>query len=191
MLAGTLDMKIILGFLPFLVFVLACAAGYSKLGLLAGAVVAGMGIMRDALATHGKPKILDIGTFALFGALTIVAWATDTDPSIALVRIGVDAGLLIIVITAMLIGKPVTLEYAKHSVPPSQWNDACFIRTNNVISMAWAIALAIAVLADVALWRHAMPTRSVAMIIVGALYAAARFTQWFPRHRREHAVAQR
>jgi hypothetical protein len=184
-------MKMILGFLPFLAFALASAGGYSKLGLLAGAIIAGVGIVRDAIKPGRKPKSLDIGTFILFSALTMAAWIAGVDLSVALVHICVDAGLLVIVLTTIVLGKPFTLEYAKERIPPSQWTHAGFIGTNNVISGAWAAAFAVAVAADMGLWRHAIPAHSVAIIIGGALYAAYRFTDWYPRHKREQAVSQR
>lgn len=185
-----LNMNMLLGFLPFVAFALLSAAGYSTLGLLAGAVIAGATILRDAITPGKRPKMLDIGTCVLFGALTIVAWATTMDLSMALVRLCVDTGLCVIVLVTIVIGKPFSLEYAKESVPSSKWNDPRFIATNRAISGAWAAAFAVAAVADVALWRHALPARLVAILILGALYAAFRFTRWYSHHRRQQAIKQ-
>jgi len=184
-------MKLILGFLPFLAFALISAAGYSKLALLAGAVIAGVGIVRDATSPGKKPKTLEVGTFILFSALAIVAWLAGVDLSVALVRICVDAGLLVIVLATIAIGRPFTLEYAKERISPSQWTNASFVETNKVISGVWGTAFAVVVAADMAFWCHAIPVHSIAIIIGGALYAAYRFTNWYPRHKREQAVSQR
>ena len=143
-------MKLILGFLPFLAFALISAAGYSKLALLAGAVIAGVGIVRDATSPGKKPKTLEVGTFVLFSALAIAAWLAGMDLSVALVRICVDAGLLVIVFATIVVGKPFTLEYAKERISPSQWTNASFIETNKVVSGAWGVAFAVAV---AAVWR--------------------------------------
>jgi hypothetical protein len=184
-------MKLILGFLPFLAFALISAAGYSKLALLAGAVIAGVGIVRDATSPGKKPKTLEVGTFVLFSALAIAAWLAGMDLSVALVRICVDAGLLVIVFATIVVGKPFTLEYTKERISPSQWTNASFIETNKVVSGAWGAAFAVAVAADMAFWGRAIPAHSVAIIIGGAMYAAYRFTNWYPRHKREQAVSQR
>jgi hypothetical protein len=184
-------MKMILGFLPFLAFALISAAGYSKLGLFAGTVIAGAGIVRDAVSPGKKPKILEVGTFALFSALAIIAWMVGVNLSVALVRICVDGGLLIIVLITIAIGKPFTLDYARERISPSQWTNASFVETNKVISGVWGTAFAVVVAADMAFWRHAIPVHSIAIIIGGALYAAYRFTNWYPRHKREQAVSQR
>ncbi|GLQ52599.1 hypothetical protein ACFFJT_14585 [Dyella flava] len=185
-------MKALLGFMPFLVFALLSTAGYSNYGLLAGTATAALWIARDTFVSRKSPKILDMGTFVLFAALTIFTWTTHLSLSVALVRIVVDSGLLLIVLLTIMIGKPFTLEYAKESVPPSLWADARFIRGNVVISAAWAVALFVAVLADMAMWRGIISARGVAVIIFGAFYAAMRFThQWHPDHQRAQAVAQR
>jgi hypothetical protein len=104
------------------------------------------------------------------------------------VRLCVDTGLLLIVLTTILIGKPFTMDYAKQSVDPTLWRSATFIRNNQVIALAWAGAFAAIVLADIALWRGSIPTRVVGLIIAGSVYAAMRFTEWYPRHTREPAA---
>lgn len=183
-------MKIMLGFLPFVAFALASALGYSKLGLLAGALIAAASIVRDVIAPGRKPKMLEIGTFVLFSALAVFAWTVDMALSIALVRICVDGGLLLIVLMTIVIKKPFTLEYAKERVDASLWNNPSFLHTNMMVSAAWAVAFAVIVLADVALWRNVLSGRLITLIIVGALYAAIRFTTWYPRRNDKRMASQ-
>ena len=181
-------MKLILGFLSFIAFAIASALGHSEVGLLAGALIAGSFVVRDWVSPAQRMKLLDIGTFVLFGALAIFVWASGVVLSIAVVRLCVDTGLLLIVLTTILIGKPFTMDYAKQSVDPTLWRSATFIRNNQVIALAWAGAFAAIVLADIALWRGSIPTRAVGLIIAGSVYAAMRFTEWYSRHTRDLAA---
>ena len=54
--------------------------------------------------------------------------------SVVGVRALVDAGLLLIVLVSMAIGRPFTLQYAREQVAPEFWNSPEFVRTNYVIT---------------------------------------------------------
>lgn len=183
-------MKVMLGFLPFIAFAIASATGHSEVGLLAGGVIAAGFVIRDWLTPRLRLKLLDIGTFVLFGVLAVFVWTSGISLSVAVVRVCVDGGLLLVVLTTIVIGKPFTMGYAKQQVDPSLWHTASFVRTNQVISMAWAGAFAVMIVADIALWRGVIPARAVGFLIAGAVYAAIRFTQWYP-HRRQNQPAMR
>lgn len=182
-------MKIILGFLSFIAFAIASALGHIEVGLLAGAAIAAGVVVRDGVMPGLRVKLLDIGTFVLFSALAVFVWTSGVALSVAVVRICVDTGLLLIVLTTIVLGKPFTMDYAKQSVDPSLWRTDAFFRNNQVISLAWAAAFAVIILADIALWQSLIPTRGVTLIIVGSVYAAIRFTQSFPQ-RMHKASAQ-
>ena len=183
-------MKALLGFLPFLAFALLSAMGYSSYGLLAGTAIALLWIVRDALTPGRQPKLLDIGNVVLFGALSVFTFVEHASLSVPLVRIVVDSGLLLIVLITIVVRKPFTMAYAKESVPPALWNHPRFLKTHLVISLAWAAALFLVVLADVALWREVLSRRVVIVLIVGSLYTAARFTQHYAKRARAQAAAQ-
>jgi hypothetical protein len=181
-------MKIILGFLSFIAFAVASALGHTEEGLLAGAAVAAGAIVHDGVLPDRRIKLLDIGTCVLFSALAIFVWTSGATLSIAVVRICVDTGLLLIVLTTIVLGKPFTMDYARPRVDPSLWRSNAFIRNNQVISLAWAAAFAVIILADIALWQSLIPTRAITLIIVGTVYAAMRFTQSFPQHMRQQTA---
>jgi hypothetical protein len=87
-------------------------------------------LARDAVIRHKMPKVLEIGTVLLFGALALYVGTTGAEWSIAGIRLAVDAGFLVIVLVSMAIGQPFTLQYARESVPQALWHEPEFVRVN-------------------------------------------------------------
>ena len=63
----------------------------------------------------GEP-VLEIGTAILFGSLAPYALLGRPAWSVIGVRLAVDAGLLLIVLASMVLGRPFTLQYAREQV---------------------------------------------------------------------------
>ncbi|MBL6081846.1 hypothetical protein JMJ56_28070 [Belnapia sp. T18] len=64
---------------------------------------------------------------------------------------------------------------------PELWNAPEFVRTNYVITSAWALAFAVMVAAELALLTLPdMPPRLGIAAIVLALVGAFKFTEWYP-----------
>jgi hypothetical protein len=169
-------MNILLAFAPFVVFaVLSHVVGPAG-GLLAGTLTSVVLIARDWMRSASL-KILEVGTFLLFAALTIYTLTAHRDLSIIEVRLWVDLGLLTIVLLSMAIRRPFTIQYAKDEVPAEYWNSPRFIRTNYVITAAWAVAFAVMVIAEAALlYVPGMPHGLGVAAIVLALVGAVKFT---------------
>ena len=88
---------------------------------------------------HGEAvKILEVGSLALFGALSAYTWLAAPEWTVATVRLAVDAGLLAIVLVSLAIDRPFTLQYARERVPEAFWAMPLFLTTNRIISAAWA-----------------------------------------------------
>lgn len=175
-------MNILLAFAPFLVFAVVDRFFDPSIGLLAGALTSAILLIRDLVSADRSPKILEIGTFVLFGGLALYAFLVQPAWSVIAVRLMVDSGLLLIVLISMAIGKPFTAQYARESVDRSYWNSAEFVRTNYVITAAWALAFAVMVLAELALlYVPDMPHRLGIAAIVVALIGAVKFTGWYPK----------
>lgn len=182
-------MNLLLAFAPFIMFVVAERLFGIPVGLAAGAAVAALLLVRDLLAPGRSPKLLEIGTFLLFGGLTLYALATGVQWSIAAVRLRVDAGLVLIVLASIAVRKPFSLQYARDNVDHSHWNTPEFLHINYVISAAWALAFAVLVLADLAMaTMPALPHVGAIVATVLALLAAAWFTDWYPQ--RHHLAKQ-
>jgi hypothetical protein len=177
--------QIILGFAPFIAFALLTRVTGVDASLWAAAAIAA------ALAARGRfagrsIKILEAGTIVLFGILALYVTVTPSEWSLPLVRVVVDSGLLAIVLISMAVRQPFTLQYAREQVSPKVQASAAFLRVNYVITAAWALALAIGVLADLAMeYAPGLPLWLDIAVLVAALFGAARFTQWYPAHVRK------
>jgi hypothetical protein len=166
-------MGMLLAFAPFIAFAL--------VDRMVGAAVAAALLIRDWMSTDRSPKILEIGTFILFGGLALTSFAVHPDWSIIGVRLAVDAGLMAIVLVSIAVGRPFTLQYAKEKVAPELWQSPQFYRTNVVITAAWAAAFAALVIADIVMLEMPdVPRRFGILLTVAALIAAVKFTDWYP-----------
>ena len=110
-------MSILLAFAPFIAFAAADRLIGSVEGLFAGFAVSAVLLLRDWLSPNRSPKLLEIGTAALFAALALYTLLAHPVWSIMGVRLVVDAGLLLIVVLSIAIRRPFTLQYAREEVP--------------------------------------------------------------------------
>jgi hypothetical protein len=183
-------MGMVLAFAPFIVFALVDRFIGTIDGLIAGALVSIVLLMRDLILPARQLKILEIGTALLFSGLALYAVLGTATWSVIGVRLCVDAGLLVIVLASMAIGRPFTLQYARERVAPELWSNPEFVRTNYIISAVWALAFLVMVLAEIALlYVPGMPPRIGIIVIILALVGALKFTGWYPDRVRSQTAA--
>lgn len=176
-------MGLLLGFAPFIAFALVDRFFASTEGLVAGAIVSALLIARDLTIAKRAPRLLEIGTLVLFGGMAAYAWLAAPDWSLIGVRLRVDIGLLVIAAGSMLVRRPFTLQYAREKVDPALWNSPTFLRTNYVITAVWSLAFLVLVLADLLmLLAPEVSVRVGVWISIAALFAAFKFTGWYPQH---------
>jgi hypothetical protein len=177
-------MGIILGFMPFVAFALLSRFVTASVSLWAAAAVSAALILRQKMR-GGSMKILEVGTFILFAILGICASVRVNGWDIPTVRIVVDGGLLLIILSSILVRRPFTLQYAREQVPASVQSSPTFIRTNYIITTVWALAMAILVIADLAMhFVPSLPVRLETVVILAALGGAFWFTKWYPQQLR-------
>lgn len=183
-------MGILLAFAPFIAFALVDRVVGATEGLLAGTLVSAVLLGRDVLTPGRTPKVLEIGTLLLFAGLAAYAVLGGPTWSVIGVRLCVDAGLLVIVLATMALRRPFTLQYAREHVAPELQASPAFVRTNYVITAAWAAAFAVMVAAECALlFVPEVPHRVGVVVIVLALVGAVKFTGWYPDRVRQGARA--
>ena len=176
-------MGILLAFAPFIAFAIIDRITGPTAGLVTAAIVSAALLLRDWMTPGRAPKILEIGTLLLFVGLTLYTVLEKPAWSIIGVRLCVDAGLLIIVLASMAVGRPFTLQYAREQVAPEFWNSPQFIRTNYIITGIWALAFLVMVIAEIALlYVPNLPRRVGVIAIVVALVGAVKFTSWYPKY---------
>lgn len=182
-------MQILIAFAPFIVFAIVDRLAGSTRGLIAGAIVSLLLLVRDLLIQKRSPKILDIGTALLFCGLAVYFLVAKPVWTVIGVRLCVDSGLLLIVLISLAVGKPFTLQYAREQVDREFWGSPEFRRTNYVISGIWGLAFAAMVLAELAIlfWPQ-LPRRVGIVVIVIALVGAVKFTGWYPERVRRQGL---
>ncbi|MDM0032903.1 hypothetical protein QTI33_12285 [Variovorax sp. J22P271] len=174
-------MGILLAFAPFIAFAVIDRFFGATAGLSAGALVSAALLVRD-FASARAPKILEIGTFVLFAGMALFVLFGDARWSVVGVRLRVDAGLLAIVLVSMAARQPFTLQYARERVDRELWSHPAFLRTNYVITGAWALAFGVMVVADlVMLYLPQVPIQVGILATVAALVGAVKFTSWYPQ----------
>lgn len=182
-------MGILLAFAPFIAFAVLDRIIGPLEALTAGAAVSAALIVRDLAGPGRGVKLLEAGTFVLFAGLALFTLLSGAAWSVIGVRLCVDAGLLLVVLASMALGRPFTLQYARNQVAPEFWDRPEFIRTNYVITGAWALAFAVMVLAELALlYVPSLPQRAGVLAIVLALVGAVKFTGWYPERARQRAA---
>jgi hypothetical protein len=182
-------MGILLAFAPFIVFVIAEKLVGVTTGLVSGAAIAALLLLRAAI-THRSLKVLEVGTLILFSGLAIYAKIANPAWSIIAVRLRVDAGLLLVVLISLALRRPFTLQYAREQVSPEIWSSPQFIRTNYIITAVWAAAFAIMVIAEASiLYMPTLSPRVGIIVTVLAIYGAFRFTDSYPKRLRQRISA--
>jgi len=183
-------MGILLAFAPFIVFAILDRLAGSTAGLVVAALVSMALVARDVMTGGRSPKILEIGTAALFCALALYAMLGTPTWSVIGVRLCVDTGLLAIVLISIAIGRPFTLQYAREQVAAEDQVSPEFVRTNYVITGVWAFAFAVMVAAELALlFIPTVPHQLGILAIVAALVGAVKFTGRYPDYARQKAGA--
>jgi hypothetical protein len=174
-------MGILLAFAPFIAFAICDRFVGANIGLIAAAIVSA-GLILRGIALRQSAKLLEVGTFVLFAGLAIYAYVSRAQWSLYGVRLWVDAGLAGIVLLTMVVGKPFTLQYARERVDASLWSSPEFLRTNYVITGAWALAFLLLAVADWVLLTTPSTPRFVGFAVIAALlYGAFKFTDWYPQ----------
>ena len=169
-------MSVLLAFAPFLAFALLTGPLGPLPALAAGALTSAALIIRGHLR-GAEPRILEIGTCLLFSAVAAWVWASGSQPSVLLVRLCVDAGLLAIILLTIAVRRPFTLAYARERVEPEHHGSAAFLRRNDLISGVWAAAFGVMVAAELAMLAQPQVSHAVGtVVIILALLGAARLT---------------
>jgi hypothetical protein len=181
-----MNVGVVWAFAPFLIFALSARFVSPTIALAAGAVAALVLFARTVLVERKSARILETGTAIIFTALAIYAFVANPQWPVFGVRLIVDAALLAVIVLSIAVRQPFTLQYAREKVSQEYWSSPRFIHTNDVISLAWAIAFAVIVLCDVAvLLVPGLSQRLAFIVILLAVYGAYKFTVWYPRQQRE------
>ena len=102
-----------------------------------------------------------------------------------------SSGVLAVMALGSLAFEPFTAQYAPASAPRQDWEQAAFRRTNQVLTLMWALVFAlIAVLGYLAATAPATVHLTKAVIPVVVIVGAFGMTQAYPGRAREKAREQ-
>jgi hypothetical protein len=169
------------GFAPWIVFwVVASPSSWEWAAL--GAFLAAL-ILAIPDAVRRRPKVLDVGTIAFFGVLSVLGavldrgdldWLEDWSQAIS-------SGALAVIALGSLAFVPFTEQYARETTPEEYWSTPVFKGVNRVLTLMWGIVFLVsAVLGVIAeevddgsdLLNWIIPI----VLVVGAV----KFTAWYP-----------
>ncbi len=178
-------LKLVVSFAPWIAFLIIAKDTMHRVEV--GLVVAlGLTVLMAVLRLH-RGIIMWVGLAFFSGAAIAIIgfhnlWAIE--------HLGVlaNGALAIGSWTTLLTGKPFTLEYARQHADPSKWDDPRFIRTNELITAAWASVFTFNTVVAWLLMKHLLlPEWASHTLSYAALVGAAAFTSWYPGYVRKRA----
>lgn len=176
-------MTIVLILLPYAVYALLMLVVSPALSLTVGAALC-LAVVSVDVARGRSVKLLSAGSAAVFVALAWYCGIVEPGMSATAIRIAVDGGILVIALGSMLAGFPFTLQYAVESVPAETAAMPGFLRANQVITGAWAVATALMMAANIMMiFVPGLPIWTGLAIAFAARNSALYFTRWYPQHR--------
>ena len=172
----------VVGFVPWILYwVVADGPSTWMFGAVC-AVLAAL-ILGISAGLYGM-RLLDVVTIVFFTAITIagmVVGAADRDWMDSYATT-LSAGVLAVMALASLASVPFTQQYAPESAPRQGWEAVAFRRTNQVLTLMWALVFAlIAVLGYVAVTAPSTVHWTKAVVPVVVLVGAAGMTRIYPQ----------
>ncbi|MGD0192246.1 MAG: hypothetical protein ABSD74_16010 [Rhizomicrobium sp.] len=153
----------LLGFAPFIAFSL--LSNFEKdIALWVAFALAFVIAIRD-FAESRLLRLLDVGSVALFGLLSLYAGFLQTEIPLSMVRLVVDGGLFALALGSIALRHPLTIEYAREQVPKEFWFSARFVSTNYVVTGTWTTAFALMAAADIVANKHKLTFGSLEVAV--------------------------
>ncbi|WP_259723162.1 hypothetical protein [Synechococcus sp. CS-603] len=175
----------ILAFAPWLAFLVIAHGSLFrlKLGLITALILSiGMGISR----LH-RGVILWVG-LAFFASASIAVIGFNNMWVAKYMGVIAPGVLATATWLTVIFKNPFTMDYAKEHTNPSLWHSPKFIRTNMIVSSAWALTFTINVLlATGKINEYILPDLGYELISYTLMLGTAVFTTWYPGHIRKKA----
>jgi hypothetical protein len=133
-------LKIVIGFVPFILFTL--LSGLLPVGWAAVVgLVAALGVV--ALTARGGIKVLPVVQAFILLAFAVLGFAGGPAVDALLVAYGRGAASVLLggFIVATAARLPFTAQFARAAVPESEWRSAVFMQVNRRLSLAWGGAV--------------------------------------------------
>ena len=180
-----------IGFVPWIIYwVVADGPSTWMFGAICAVIAA---FILGISAGRGGPRLLEVVTIVFFVAVTIagmVVGAQDRD-WMDTYATTLSGTVLAVMALGSLMFTPFTQQYAPEDAPRQEWEKAAFRRTNQVLTLMWALVFAlIAVLGYVAVAAPSTVGWTKAVIPAVVIIGAVGMTQIYPDRARETARRQ-
>jgi hypothetical protein len=177
-----------IGFVPWIIYwVVADGPSTWMFGAICAVIAT---LLMGVSAGFAGLRLLDIVTVVFFAGVTVlglIIGAEDRD-WMDTYATTLSSGVLAAMALGSLAFEPFTAQYAPPSPPREGWEEVAFRRTNQVLTLMWALVFAlIAVLGWVAATSPSTVEWTKAVIPVVVIVGAVGMTQTYPRKAREKA----
>lgn len=134
----------------------------------------------------GKPKLMDAVTLAFFGLHFVFTAILRSELFVVYGGVLVYIALALMAWGSLAARSPFTYQYARDDWPREYWQDPLFRRTNEIITLVWAVIFTL----DIALNSAALawPSHEILLatvfpnvLLVPGIAFSIFFPQWFPR----------
>lgn len=185
---GWFERSPFVGFVPWIIYwVVADGPSTWMFGAVCAVVAA---LIMGMSAGLGGLRLLDVVTVVFFAGVTIaglVLGAQDRD-WMDTYATTLSSGVLAVMALASLAFEPFTAQYAPVGAVRKDWEEAAFRRTNQVLTLMWALVFAlIAVLGFLAATSPSTVHLTKAVIPVVVIVGAVGMTQAYPSRARQNA----
>jgi hypothetical protein len=179
--------KLVLSFAPWIAFMVIAQGSFFRLEL--GLVVALVVSVGMGLARLHRGVILWVGlTFFSYATLAVLVFANMW--TVRHMGVLANGALAAGAWLTIALGKPFSLDYAREHTDPALWNDPAFVRSNVIITAAWAATFSVnAGMAWAKMEQIALPDWGYEVLSYLFLLGTAAFTTWYPGYLRRLRLA--
>ncbi|RMF37326.1 MAG: NAD(P)/FAD-dependent oxidoreductase [Chloroflexi bacterium] len=185
---------IFIAFIPWIAYWVLAGMGWVLPGVIA-ALIGALGLNLYRLRT-GNPKLMDGVTLAFFALHLLFTGGLGS--RLFLIYGG---GLVYLALALMAWGSlaartPFTYQYARDDWPREYWQHPLFRRTNEIITLAWAVIFTLGVALNAAALKWPAYKITLAMVIpaillVPGVLLSLYLPRWFPRHALAREIERR
>jgi len=139
-------LAILLGFVPFTIFVLLGNLSIDLALWVAFAAAFAIAI-RDFEHSHDV-RFLDLVSMILFGLLALYVGFVQPGIPVQMARLVADGALFTISAGSLVLRHPIIRDYAREQVPKEFWTNKGFIATHYAVTAGWTLAFALMAATD-------------------------------------------
>lgn len=177
-------MTVLLILAPYAAFAVLMLVSSTAISLFTAAAIC-LAVIAYDYAGGRTIKILGVGSVLVFSAVYFHVEWIDPSLSVSAAKFAVDAGIFLVALGSIAIGKPFTLQYALEAVDAETTKLPGFIRANYTITWAWVLAMVLMMAGNAAqIYVPGLPLWSGLLIAFAARNCAIYFTKWYPEYRR-------